>query len=405
MTDLLRDGLFQHAVQKTSLTRKLTVDGATETYPVYRIKLDQLYYNDQNDRISTWISQYRTQHGGRAPELADREAYNQIIEGFIVESNPDAIRKTKANIKLVDQREPGVVLNDGRIIDGNRRFTCLRQLSAEDTRFSWFEAVILDRSIERSAKQIKLLELSIQHGEEGKVDYDPIDRLVGVYHDILETGLLSPEEYARSTNESVTDVKKRMELAELMVELLEFINAPGQFHIARELKLYYPLEELQKLLKKCRTEDEKEDLKNSVFVNILLRPAGDMTRFIRGFKNIMGGEQQEDFLEEQREIAAEVIGILPPPQEMSTQAIRDRVRIREDLSGALEQSMDKYLLRTRKTETRNRPILLAEKATGVLESIDVNILSRLGDSELQRLRRQLDLLERAVDEIRGYLPQ
>ena len=405
MTDLLRDGLSQHAVQKTALTRKLTVDGVTEAYPVYRIKLDQLYYNDQNDRISTWISQYRTQHDGRAPDLEDRDAYNQVIEQFIVESNPDALRKTRTNIKLVGQREPGVVLNDGRIIDGNRRFTCLRQISAEDTKFGWFEAVILDRSIERSAKQIKLLELSIQHGEEGKVDYDPIDRLVGVYHDILETGLLSPEEYARSTNESVMDVKKRMELAELMVELLEFINAPGQFHIARELKLYYPLEELQKLLKKCRTGDEREDLKNSVFVNILLRPAGDMTRFIRGFKNIMGGEQQEDFLEEQREIAAEVIGILPPPQEMSTQAIRDRVRTREDLSGALEQSMDKYLLRTRKTETRNRPILLAEKATGVLESIDVNILSRLGDSELQRLRRQLDLLERAVDEIRGYLPQ
>ena len=404
MTDLLRDGLSQHAVQKTPLTRKLTVDGTTEAYPVYRIKLDLLYYNDQNDRIATWISQYRSQHGGQAPEPADREAYNQIIEGFIVESNPDAIRKTTANIKLVEQREPGVVLNDGRIIDGNRRFTCLRQLSAEDAKFGWFEAVILDRSIESSAKQIKLLELSIQHGEEGKVDYDPIDRLVGVYHDILETGLLTPEEYARSTNESVADVKKRMELAELMLELLEFINAPGQFHIARDLKLYYPLEELQKLLKKCRTGDEREDLKNSVFVNILLRPAGDMTRFIRGFKNIMGSEQQEDFLEEQQEIAAEIIDILPAPQEMSSQVIRDQIRTREDLSGALEQSMDKYLFRTRKTETRNRPILLAEKATGFLESIDVNILSRLGDSELQRLRRQLDLLEKAADEIRRKLP-
>ena len=80
MTDLLRNGLSQHAVQKTSLTRKLTVDGATGAYPVYRIKLDQLYYNDQNDRISTWISQYRSQHGGRAPEPADREAYNQRSE-------------------------------------------------------------------------------------------------------------------------------------------------------------------------------------------------------------------------------------------------------------------------------------------------------------------------------------
>lgn len=225
-----------------------------------------------------------------------------------------------------------------------------------------------------------------------------------MYHDLLETGLLTAEEYARSTNESVADVKKLMDLAELMVELLEFINAPGQFHIARDLKLYYPLEELQKLLKKCRTEDEKEDLKNSVFVNILLRPAGDMTRFIRGFKNIMGSEQQEDFLEEQREITAQVLETLPGPREMRTRAIRDRVRTREDLSGALERSMDKYLLRARKTETRNRPILLAEKATGFLESIDVNILSRLGDSELQRLRRQLDLLEKAVDDIRRKLP-
>ena len=405
MADLLQEGVALHAVEETSLSRKLTVDGMTRAYPVYKIKLDHLYYNDQNDRIATWISQYRTQHDGRAPDLEDRDAYNQVIEQFIVESNPDALRKTRTNIKLVGQREPGVVLNDGRIIDGNRRFTCLRQLAGEDPRSGWFEAVILDRSMEHSAKQIKLLELSIQHGEESKVDYDPIDRLVGVYNDIVKTGLLSPEEYALSTNEMVNEVKKRMELAGLMVEFLEFINAPGQFHVARDLQVYYPLEELQKLLRKCRTEDEKEDLKNSVFVNILVQTTGDMTRFVRKFKSIMGSDQQEVFLKEQREIAAQVLDILPPPQEMSTQAIRDRVRTREDLSGALERSMGKYLLRARKTETRNRPILLAEKATEQLENIDVNILRRLGDSELQRLRRQLDLLERAVDEIRALLPQ
>lgn len=174
MTDLLRDGPARHVVQKSSLYRKLTLDGMTQTYPVYRIRLDELYYNDQNDRISTWLSQYRAQHNGQAPDSLDREAYNQVIEAFITKSNPGALRKTKTNIKLVDQREPGVVLNDGRIIDGNRRFICLRQLAAEDTKFSWFEAVILDRSIESSAKQIKLLELAIQHGEESRVDYNPV---------------------------------------------------------------------------------------------------------------------------------------------------------------------------------------------------------------------------------------
>lgn len=403
MADLLQEGVALHAVEETSLSRKLTVDGMTRAYPVYKIKLDHLYYNDQNDRIATWISQYRTQHDGRAPDLEDRDAYNQVIEQFIVESNPDALRKTRTNIKLVGQREPGVVLNDGRIIDGNRRFTCLRQLAGEDPRSGWFEAVILDRSMEHSAKQIKLLELSIQHGEESKVDYDPIDRLVGVYNDIVKTGLLSPEEYALSTNEMVNEVKKRMELAGLMVEFLEFINAPGQFHVARDLQVYYPLEELQKLLRKCRTEDEKEDLKNSVFVNILVQTTGDMTRFVRKFKSIMGSDQQEVFLKEQREIAAQVLDILPPPQEMSTQAIRDCVRAREDLGDALERSMDKFEARTKKTETRNRPIQLAEKATSFLEGIDMNILRKLGDSEVTRLRRQLDLLEEVLEEVRKNL--
>ena len=80
MKNLLQDGLAQHAVLKTDLTRKLTVDGMTQAYPVYKIKLDWLYYNDQNDRIATWVSQYRFQHGGSAPDLADRETYNQVIE-------------------------------------------------------------------------------------------------------------------------------------------------------------------------------------------------------------------------------------------------------------------------------------------------------------------------------------
>ena len=188
---LLKEGIENHTVQKTALTRKLTVDGLTRPYPVYRIRLDQLFYNDQNDRIATWISKYKTEHGGLAPDISDRAAFNDLIEQFIIESNPDAIKRTQNNIELVDQRDPGVVLADGRIIDGNRRFTCLRRLAQKNDRFSYFEAVILDRNIDQNAKEIKRLELSIQHGEESKVDYNPIDRLVGVYNDVIESGMFT----------------------------------------------------------------------------------------------------------------------------------------------------------------------------------------------------------------------
>ncbi|MBQ3489969.1 MAG: hypothetical protein IJA86_05215, partial [Clostridia bacterium] len=367
--NLLTEGISQQAVIKTELTRKLTVDGLTTAYPVYKIKLDWLFYNDQNDRIATWISRYKADHDGKMPDVGDKTKYNDIIEQFIAESNPDALKKTQTNIELTDQREPGVVLSDGRIIDGNRRFTCLRRLASKNDRFGYFEAVILNHNIENNAKQIKMLELAIQHGEESKVGYDPIDRLVGIYTDITETHLLSVQEYAKSTNESLTEIKKRVEIADLMIEFLEFINAPKQYYIARDLAIYYPLEELLKLIKKCRTEDEAEDLKNSVYTNILMNTAGDMTRFIRKIQTIIGSDHQNEFLNEQREIAEKVIETLPE-SEMNVQTIREVVRSNHEIVEELKRSMEKADTKAKKTETHNRPIALAEKATTFLESMD-----------------------------------
>ena len=401
--NLLKEGIAQQTVVKTTLTRKLTVDGLTKSYPVYKVRLDCLFYNDQNDRIATWISQYKAQHEGKIPDSTDRENCNNIIEQFIVESNSDAIRKTQNNIEMVDQREPGVVLVDGRIIDGNRRFTCLRRLAIKNDRFGYFETVILDRNIENSAKQIKMLELSIQHGEESKVDYNPVDRLVGIYNDIISTQLLSIEEYAKSTNESENEVKKRVEVAKLMVEFLEFINAPEQFYIARDLQLYYPLEELTKLIKKCRTEDEIEDLKIAAFTNILMQTVGDMTRFIRHIKAIIGTEYQEEFFEDQKEIASKVVDMLPEQGKVTTTTIREVIRSNDEVVQELERSIEKTLTKVKKNETKNRPIQLAEKATTFLEGIDTNILLKMNESELRRLDHQLDKLVQIITKIRENL--
>ena len=398
--NLLKEGIEKHLVLKTEQTRKLTIDGITSVYPVYKVRLDCLFYNDQNDRIATWISQYKAKHDGNAPDSSDREEYNEIIEPFIVESNRAALLKTQNNIEMVNQHEPGVVLADGRIIDGNRRFTCLRRLSAKNDRFNYFEAIILDRDIENNAKQIKMLELSIQHGEESKVDYDPIDRLVGIYNDIILTNLLSVEEYDKSTNESETEVKKRMEIAKLMVEFLQFINAPDQFYIAREMELYTPLEELLMLLRKCRDDDDAEDLKIAVFTNLFMQTSTDKKRVIRNIKSIVGTEYQDEFVEEQKALAEKVLDTLPEKGKVDTAAIREIIRANDEVVQELERSMEKALTKVKKNETKNRPIQLAEKATTFLESMDINILKKMNDSELRRLERQLDRLDSVIAQIR-----
>ena len=401
--NLLKEGIEQKAVVKTVITRKLTVDGITRAYPVYKVRLDWLFYNDQNDRIATWISQYKSEHNGQIPDVNDMEAYNSIIDEFIVFSNPEAIQRTQKNIELVEQREPGVVLADGRIIDGNRRFTCLRHLAQGNDRFKYFETVILARDIENNAKQIKMLELSIQHGEENRVDYNPVDRLVGIYNDVVDTHLLSVEEYARSTNEPEAEVTRRVEIAKLMVEFLEFVNAPKQFYIARDMQITSTLEELFKLINRCHNEDEKEDLKIAVFNNILMHTSTDMSRFVRNFKSVIGTDYQDEFLEEQKALAERVIEKLPPVGKVNTSVIRNVIRSQADVIDEMDRSVEKAITKVRRKDTRNRPIKLVEKAADCLEDVDLNILRKMNDSEIQRLMRQISRLDTAITQLKGII--
>lgn len=56
--NLLIEGLAQKVVVPNDTDKRLVIDNISNNYPVYKIRLDKLYFNDQNDRIATWISQY-----------------------------------------------------------------------------------------------------------------------------------------------------------------------------------------------------------------------------------------------------------------------------------------------------------------------------------------------------------
>ena len=116
--------------------------------------------------------QYKADNKINSIDMKNKEEYNNIIHQFITESNPKALSKTQKNIALVGQEQPGVVLADGRIVDGNRRFTCLRNIQEETGNTQYMNAVILERDITGNAKEIKMLELYLQHGVDKPVDYE-----------------------------------------------------------------------------------------------------------------------------------------------------------------------------------------------------------------------------------------
>lgn len=397
--NLLHEGVENESVQLTQQVVKLTVDGITSNYPVYRVRLDNLFFNDQNDRIATWISQYKAEHGEECLSRDNLVHYNDVIQDFIEKSNPEKIKQTQENIRLLNQQKYGVVLNDGRIIDGNRRFTCLRNLSKDSDNFSYFETVILEKDYEHSAKQIKMLELQIQIGAEERVDYDPIDRLVGIYRDIVDNRLLTEDEYARSTNQKVAAVKKELEKAKLLVEFLEAIKAPKQYYLARELQLDGPIRELYGALNNIVDEDKRQEFKYIAFVNLLMKPDEDMTRFIRNLKGISKSVYLDEFLNNEEEIAEAVLDNLPENGKVNSDVI-SRVRADETTKEELKRTMSVVGSKVKVKETRDKPNQMVKDAIDSLRAIDTEIIKRLTDEQIEDMKANLEQLEELLNEVK-----
>lgn len=399
LLEMISDGVN---IKPTGANHKIVIDGKPEMYPVYSIKLEYLRYNVQNDRIASWISRYKAEHGEGAFNELDVAACNDIIEGFIVDSNKDAIDKTQRSIVLRSQERPGVVLADGLIVDGNRRFTCLRRLAAQNPSFGWFEAVILPESLGNDSKKIKMLELSIQHGEEEKVGYDPVDRLVGIYNDIISSNLLSKEEYAQCIGVEPKELEKEIIKARYMNEFLEFANAKDQFHLARELKVAGVINELQGVLKKCKSDDQEEDVKNIVFANMIAEPQGDIVRFVRKMKPILEGPDADRFIERENELAFEVAERLKNKEVVTS---TDIAEIRDDvqLATAFREVMESAENTTKMNKALKSPSLSIIRAIKDLDQVEESTFGLLPADEIANIAAEVAKLEARVHMIKDKI--
>ena len=271
-------------LRKTGETKKLSIPGSkSDYYEVYAIPLEYLYYNDQNGRINTTYKKYKAEHGELTPEAGDSE-YNRIFEQFIFDSNKNALLDTLNSIKEKDQQEPGVVLPNGRVIDGNRRFTALRKYHAEDKISKEFNAVILqlDASSEREAKIIKQLELDLQLGREERVNYDPIDRIFDVYNTIEVEKIMTAEEYKKASGARNTKkINRDVRLAELILKFIRIVSPTGnpidKFYLARDLKLDGPIEEIEGTINRLKSAN-KESITDAVLVHLAVSKTGESQR-------------------------------------------------------------------------------------------------------------------------------
>lgn len=392
LNELIKNG----NIEKTTLTKRLTIGSETKDYPVYKFPLEYLYYNDQNGRINTVYHQYISNHGKLTPEIGESK-YNEIFEKFIFESKKQALKDTQVSISEKGQQEPGVILSDGRVIDGNRRFTALRRIQKETKIQQYFEAVILsfDISNKIDEKKIKELELDLQLGREERVSYDPIDRIFDVYNTIEVQKLMTPEEYKKASGAGNTKgINKDLRLAKLIIKFLSIVapneNPIDKFYLARELKLDGPLEDIERTINKLKKDKETitQNVLTILAVQIAKSEVGDrdITRKIRDVKyNILDNpEMKEHFISATDEHVDNIIDFFESnPIDQASDLknnLNNNLEIAE-ISSKLLQTTNRLSNKGQITANRRQSLVKLQEIRDTLEDLSSEDLKELYEKE------------------------
>ena len=380
----------------------------------YAIPLKYLYYNEQNGRIGVSLSDYESSSGRLIP--GHNEEYNLIIQNMLADDDDEKTKKEmealKRNIATKGQDEPGYVLSDGRVIDGNRRFTARRLLEQDSavTEQQYFEAVILDDlSVQNydDQKKIKSLELQIQFGKLDKVDYNPIDRAIDAYKTIVVSNIMSVAEYTDFAGLTVNETSKRILEAELIVKFLEFANTnPDNYALAKQLDLDGPLQEMIPQYKKIKDSDNLDQLLNSLFAKIVQMRASKedfKLEFRQIVKSVIGTKNEEKFIEDMEDATDSIVEALDQKE-----VIKNNIDLFSTLNSNQEtinamaevQSIStNHSEKAKNLKEQTMPVKLVEKAFNSIEAIDKKTVLVLPKLEMKKLENSLEKLKLQIDKL------
>ncbi len=388
-------------------------------WPVYRVKINELHYNEDNGRIATWISTYTSNKDNKELTSLSREEFNDIIEGFIRKANKEEAMKELINdIKKKTQLNPGVILTDGTIVSGNRRFTALRNLYREncDEKYEYFDCFIVDAPDTKDKFEfVKLIETKTQFSVVTEQDYDPIDRLVTIYKYLIdpETKIWSVKDYAKKIGIKERDAENLYFRASIMVDYLKYMGRAGEFHVARIQKLDGPIAELPNLYKslmespKGRAEWNRiRPLFYSVFPPRRNKDdSKDRTRKVRSFKKMYNDNLPEfnsllAALYDEAEKITEKIKEGTTAHSVYTQDDNGEIQAIVSLG---DQKIQDAINATQKQSARERPLKKAGAALNTLNEIETDIFNYMNEEEKKNLLKSLKDIEEKINYLKNRL--
>ncbi|WP_428383262.1 hypothetical protein [Nevskia ramosa] len=211
-------------------SQKLFYKGRAETFPVHRIPLDLLIFNEHNGRIEAEMLTWKQEH--QAPTAYTEEKHEEI-RSLLWKLNITKNEATLVDLKKKSQQRAGIVSLDGVIIDGNRRAMLLGRLQEELHQPHYFDAIILPDAYADNEGEIVRLETQYQLGEDAKVEYGPIQKYLHARRLNLDIGIGVDEIDGLMGRDKGYSVRL-LGIMELMDGYLEHIGCPRLYTMLKD---------------------------------------------------------------------------------------------------------------------------------------------------------------------------
>lgn len=411
----VNDNYQEWGIKRTAKQKTIVLKNSSQEYDVYKIPVDILVYNPTNGRMFMEAKRFENEEHTSLATLKDTDSkkYNDEVENLIWSTNEERNLSTKRDIEKFGQIEPGVVLDDGTVVDGNRRFTCIRRLHREfpsDERYAYFLAAIIKVDGKQITRQLlKEYELRVQFGADEKVGYNVINKNMSIYWLIEKENSFDYTSVAELLGNGTTagDVSKICKTCKLVDEFLDYIRKSGEYQIAEDMKIYWPLEPLATYFMndgKNLTELEKQERKHLFFDYLLTLDVALITQNLRDGlikKVFKDSTETKKLIDEHKETIGDKIQTII---EDSTD-IDDFNESIKELKNSDEATEDKenYEKIVSKQVAKNQIDIPLKECKNALKSLDnvnvkplINASNTIANQKLEEIKKALSEIETKV---------
>ena len=420
----INENISDWGIGRTSMQKIIVLKNESIKKEVYRIPIDILVYNPNNGRMFMEAKRFESEENTKLDDLKkiDPKKYNDEVENLIWSTNEERNLSTKRDIEKFGQIEPGVVLDDGIVIDGNRRFTCLRRLHREhpdDPKYKFFSAAIIRVDGKNITKKLlKEYELRVQFGSDEKVGYNVINKNMSIY-ELIEKNENKDFDYATvadllGNNTKASDILKICKTCRLVDEFLDYIGKTGEYQIAEDLKIYWPLEPLSQYLSnesKNLTQLEINQRKHLFFDYLLTLDVALITQNLRDglIKKVFKNDEatKKLIIEHNEKIGNKIKDVINNAN--SVTIFNDLINELKDSEEAVEDK-EAYEKAVQKEVSKNQLDVPLKECINALKSLEnvnvkplVNASNTIAEKKLSEISSTLNEIEIIIKKIKSEM--